>query len=95
MTEDEAREAGSWVALKQFVEAYWRDRHPSVLPKLFQPWLFDGLSGRVSAKIEHVLYDTIKLAIVETATHELEAADVTQSPVLPLMRTIPGVGETS
>ena len=76
MTENEARDAGSWVAIKQHVEAVWRDGYPSPLVKLFPEWFRVGLSGRVASKLERVLRDTIKLAIVETATHELEALGV-------------------
>ena len=83
MTEDEARDAGSWVMLKQHVEAVWRDGYPVVLPRLFPAWLLIGVSSRVTAKLNTVLYDTIKLAVVKTATHELEAVDVTTQPELP------------
>ena len=79
MTENEARDAGSWAAIKQHVEAVWRDGYPSVPSRLFPERLTITLSDRVSRELDTMLRDTIKLAIVETATHKLEALGVTAS----------------
>lgn len=76
MNETEARDAGSWVAVKNFVEGIWREKYPQVSPKILPEWLVTTLSDTVRKELETVLYDTIKLAIVETATHKLEALGV-------------------
>ena len=94
MTENEARDAGSWVAIKHHIEAVWRAGYPNVTEKLFPEWFRLGLSDHVRHKLEAVLYDTIKLAIIESAQNELDALGVEPASSLKTVPTLRGLGET-